>query len=332
MVDIPGSAATTTTVTVGGPTTINTLEVTGDRDWFRVNLTAGQAITVSLNGITLEDPYLRILDSSGTVVYENDDINIGVNLDSLLSFAADYTGVYYIDVGSWNDEGAGDYQLNVTAFQTPPVFTNDQIAQQLVSDYWGDGPHPFNVTQGGTITVNLTALTAAGQTLARTALQNWSQIIGVNFQEVSSGGQITFDDNDEGAWTESTYAEGVTTSAHVNIEEGWLQIYGPNVGGYAYQAYLHEIGHALGLGHAGNYNNQATYPYDALYLNDSWATSVMSYFSQTESSYFLDRDFTELYLSTPMVADVLAMQQLYGLSTRTGICTASKSNGSLGTN
>ena len=48
----------TADVTVGGTTT-NSLEVFGDHDWFSINLFAGQAITVTLNGVTLVDPYLR---------------------------------------------------------------------------------------------------------------------------------------------------------------------------------------------------------------------------------------------------------------------------------
>ena len=75
----------------------------GDHDWIRVNLVAGQAITVTLNGVTLVDPYLRIHDSTGAIIHENDDINTGVNLNSSLSFAAPTTGVYYIDVGAYND-------------------------------------------------------------------------------------------------------------------------------------------------------------------------------------------------------------------------------------
>jgi len=102
LVDIPGNNTTTATITVGGSTT-GALEVSGDHDWYKISLTAGQAITVALNGITLQDPYLRVYDQNGVLVYQNDDINTGVNLNSLLSFAANYTGIYYIDAGSYED-------------------------------------------------------------------------------------------------------------------------------------------------------------------------------------------------------------------------------------
>lgn len=322
MVDIAANTGTTATITVGGSTT-NSLEVSGDHDWFKISLTSGQAITVALNGITLEDPYLRIRDSSGTVIYSNDDINTGVNLNSLLSFQANYTGIYYIDVGSYESPqipgGTGDYQLNVTTWTPPPLWTNDQIAQQLVTGYWGDGMHRFVLDQNRTITVNITGLDFNGQNLATTALQQWSSITGITFVQTSGAAQITFtdDDPDGGAFTESTYSGADIATSHVNIDAGWLTTYGANVGSYSYQAYLHEIGHALGLGHAGNYNTTANYPYDALYQNDAWSTSVMSYFSQTENTYFAGQGFDDAFLVTPMVADILAMQQMYGLSTTT---------------
>jgi len=323
LADIPNNNTTTATITVGGSTT-NSLEVSGDHDWFKISLTSGQAITVALNGVTLEDPYLRIYDKNGTLVYQNDDINTGVNLNSLLSFSATYTGIYYIDVGSYESPqtpgGTGDYKLNVTTWSPPPVWTNDQIAQQLVTGYWGDGMHRFVLDQTRTITVNISGISDLnGRNLALTALQQWSSITGISFVQTGGAAQITFTDNDPdgGAFTESTYSGMNIATSHVNIDAAWLTAYGSSVGGYAYQAYLHEIGHALGLGHAGNYNTTANYPYDALYQNDAWSTTVMSYFSQTENTYFAGQGFDDAYLVTPMVADILAMQQMYGLSTTT---------------
>ena len=43
----------------------------------------------------------------------------------------------------------------------------------------------------------------------------------------------------------------------------------------------------------------------------------MSYFSQTESTYFADLGFARNYVTTPMIADIVAMADLYGLSTTT---------------
>ena len=97
MVDIPGNGTTSTTITLGGSLT-DTLEFAGDTDWIRINLTAGQQISVSVDGITLADPIVRIRDSSGNILYTGDDWGDG--LDAFAGFGATYTGVYFIDVGS----------------------------------------------------------------------------------------------------------------------------------------------------------------------------------------------------------------------------------------
>ncbi len=318
MPDVPGNSSTTSSISVGG-TVSGTLEILGDHDWFRITLTAGQSITVFVDGTTLEDPYLRIRDAGGNLLFENDDITSGTNRDSQVSFTASYTGTYYIDVGAWNEGYTGNYTVSVSVYTPPPLATMDQIANQLVEGYWGGDDHRFNVTQGGSITVNLTALTAAGQNLAREALKTWSDVIGVQFVEVTSGGQMTFDDNEAGAFSNSSWSAGIITSSHVNVSTQWLTSNGTSLNSYSFQTYVHEIGHALGLGHAGNYNGDATYPYDALFQNDAWATSVMSYFSQTENTYFAGQGFTHNFAATPMMADILAMSTLYGLSTTTRV-------------
>jgi serralysin len=316
MTDIPASTGTTTSIAVGGTLT-DSLETVGDHDWVRITLTAGQKIVISLGayGGSGVDTYLYLRDSSGNLLTENDDGGPGT--DSRLVFTAPSSGTYYIDVGAWNDQSAGAYQLSVQTYTPPPVYTDDQIANQLVNGYWNNDFHHWNVTQGGTITVNLTALTPEGQNLARAALAEWSDIIGVHFNEVSTGGQMVFDDSQDGAFTSTNYTNHIITDAQINISAQWIADYGSGLDSYSFQTYIHEIGHALGLGHGGDYNGDADYSVDALYANDSWSTTVMSYFSQVDNVYFSDRGFTYNFAETPMVADILAMQSLYGLSTTT---------------
>ncbi len=209
----------------------------------------------------------------------------------------------------------GGVQLQV---QLPPVGTNDQIASQLTGGYWDGDVHRWNVTQGGTITVNINTLSSAEQAVARTALGLWADIIGVQFQEVSSGGQIVFDNGPgAGAYADTNWSNGIMTSAVIHIPSGWITTYGSLPGSYGFETYVHEVGHALGLGHPGNYNLSASYAGDAIFANDSVATSVMSYFDMSENYYFATQHFSNYRAGTPMQADIVAMQTLYGLATTT---------------
>jgi hypothetical protein len=83
-----------------------------------------------------------------------------------------------------------------------------------------------------------------------------------------------------GGWTGS----GAIAYQTVNISSDWITNDGgaydgkTGIDSYGYQTYIHEIGHALGLGHQGPYNGSASYSTNAVYANDTWQYSIMSYF------------------------------------------------------
>ncbi|MGX7895559.1 M10 family metallopeptidase [Tsuneonella sp. HG222] len=310
---VGGSIATASSLAVNGSVQ-GAINAGADHDFYAIQLVAGQTYLFRTGAAAIDaetDTTLALRSSSGAVVAQNDDVNEGVF--SGIRYTPTASGTYYLDVGGV----AGQFVLSAFKAPTPTVFSIDQIALQLTENYWQRYDHHFDVTAGGQLTYNVTALTPEGQSLARIALGIWSDVTGINFVEVGGSAQINYDDEEEGAFAGSELAGDVTVRSNVNVDKTWLTKYGADLDDYTFQAYLHETGHALGLGHAGNYNTTAEYAYDAIYLNDSWAVTVMSYFSPTENTYTAAQSFSSVYVGTPRVADGVAVANLYGAATTT---------------
>ena len=198
------------------------------------------------------------------------------------------------------------------------------MADYLKTDFWNEwdiSHRNFNLSAAGThakdgmISYNtdgysgdLDGLMPARADLINEAFKLFKAVLGINFQATASeSADIHFRDNESGAFTLASLDGSAIEVATINIASDWHQG-GAAFNDYTFQTILHEIGHSLGLGHLGLYNESGSYSSDADFTNDSWQSSMMSYFSQSDNTS-VEAGFA--FLSTPMVVDWIALDQIY---------------------
>ena len=187
------------------------------------------------------------------------------------------------------------------------VLTAQQFAQRLMTSNYGEGAiRTMRPGSEGTITFNVTGLTAQEQGLARNALAEIARMTGLSFRETTGSAKITYSHEGSGANTRTTYSGTTINTATVRIAADRVEP-GDSYGSYAFRTYVHETLHALGLGHPQDYDRVEEFRQSAI-ANDSWQMSIMSYFDQDENTWV---NATKAYHLTPMLADYLALRQMY---------------------
>jgi serralysin len=273
---------------------------------------------------------------------------IGIANAGAGAFTASYSGTYYIDVGADANASTGTYGVSITESSAangykPSYDLYMGAGATHTSDYYSNGmPYDWNEVLGRTRgqgiaftysfreSLTYTPANDAGASFSKCssaemdaiqqALSLFSDLCNISFINIKTGGysnsgQFIFANYNkpgaaEGAFSYFPYSDEKAGDIWLNTSYINTDKIIPNT--YSWGTVVHELGHALGLSHLGNYNadgRSLSYEKDALFQEDSRQYSMLSYWSEASTGASAGGSVRSF---TPLVFDIYQLQLLYG--------------------
>ena len=217
-------------------------------------------------------------------------------------------------------------------------WSKEQVLVQLISgESWSSSvityafPTVSTGMFGGSELTGFKALTATQQATAVLAVQTWDDLMAPDMQLTTAPtSNIEFAFSSTGVSYAHAY---MPSTGSVWFNSAYANLTSAKIGQHGFLTHIHEIGHAMGLEHMGNYNGSGTWTPSS--YQDSSVYSLMSYFGPNWGSGtaagaglvawadWIGADGRLYSPQTPMINDIMAIQAVYGVetTTRTGDTT-----------